>query len=105
MTHASAAQPEPPDRSIHKAANLTDTEHLRLHNLLLQRQVAQLELHRLTQDILQSERARSLQDRVDRFTADINAECQRLFFEHGVDPSTHQLNVERGIFVERALTE
>lgn len=80
---------------------LAELERLHLHNLLLERQVLYGKLETLTLQFLRTQAPKVLQDRIDDITQRINAETERVFSRHGVDPQTHQLDVNHGFFVAR----
>jgi len=84
---------------------LPDVDRLVLHNLVLQHQALQGQLNVLMLQFLRTAEPRALQDRIDVLTEQIRATTEKLYAAHGIDPATHQLNVERGTFVSRSEPE
>jgi hypothetical protein len=81
---------------------LPDIDRLLLHNLVLQHQALQGQLNVLMLQFLRTAEPRALQDRIDALAEQIRASTEKLYAAHGIDPTTHQLNVERGTFVSRS---
>lgn len=84
---------------------LPEIDRLLLHNLVLQHQAVQGQLNVLMLQFLRTAEPRALQDRIDALAEQIRAATEKLYATHGIDPTTHQLNVDRGVFVTRSEPE
>jgi hypothetical protein len=84
------------------AAQVPELERLSLQNLFLQQQVWREQLNVLTLQFLQTANPKTLQDRIEVVTHQINALADKIFADANLDPAEYQLDVLAGTFIARS---
>lgn len=81
---------------------ISETDRLKLHNLILQRQLHQEKLNVLIVQFLRSGEARLLNDKIEQFSCEIENFAAQIYVDAGVDPAVCEINLESGIFEPKA---